>query len=315
MTRRHLPLNALRAFEAVGKHLSVTAAANSLCVSQSAVSRHLLSLEHILDTKLFERRHQHLELTDAGRILLPVVSRSFDRVEQAFNDILKGSTVPRRTVRLQIPPSFAHRLIVPILHDFRCALPEVLLDVTTVYSVGMPTAEADVAIVYSRPEVNDVIADLLWNARLTPLCHPDLAANVDPANMADFIRSNELIHVKLEEQPRYQLWERFVRQAELTGIRVDRGSVFDTASLAAKYAGGGQGVALLDSTLFQEEIGRGILVQPFQVELDDGYGYYLLTHPDDLIDETISLFRSWIIRRFSRAGNDDVSGERPAGPR
>ena len=40
MDRKWLPLNALRAFEAAGQHLSFTAAANSLTVAQSAVSRH-----------------------------------------------------------------------------------------------------------------------------------------------------------------------------------------------------------------------------------------------------------------------------------
>ncbi|MBI3900036.1 MAG: LysR family transcriptional regulator [Gammaproteobacteria bacterium] len=299
MARRWLPLNALRAFEAVGKHLSVTAAANSLCVSQSAVSRHLLSLEQILGTKLFERKHQRLELTEAGKTLLPNVNKSFDRLEQAFNEIMKDGTAARRALRLQMPPSFAHHLAIPILRDFRNAFPEVLLDVTTVYAVGMPTTDVDVAIVYSKPEANDLIADLLWNVRLTPLCHPNLLQNFTTGDLAEFIAKNELIHVKFEDQSRYRLWERFMRQAELNGTTVDRGSVFDTAILAAKYAVSGEGVALLDPKLFEEELASGVLVQPFNTWLDDGYGYYLLTHSDDLVDEAIALFRSWIIRRFS----------------
>jgi DNA-binding transcriptional LysR family regulator len=56
LDRRWLPLNALRAFEAVGRHLSFTAAANSLLVSQSAVSRHVIHLERLLGVQLLERR-------------------------------------------------------------------------------------------------------------------------------------------------------------------------------------------------------------------------------------------------------------------
>ena len=68
MDRKWLPLNALRAFEAAGQHLSFTAAANSLTVAQSAVSRHVIVLENFLGVTLFERRPQQLVLTEAGRI-------------------------------------------------------------------------------------------------------------------------------------------------------------------------------------------------------------------------------------------------------
>ena len=88
MDRQWLPLNALRAFEAAGQHLSFTAAAQSLTVAQSAVSRHVIVLETFLGMSLFERRPQHLVLTEAGRHLLPVVSRSFDRIDRALGDVL-----------------------------------------------------------------------------------------------------------------------------------------------------------------------------------------------------------------------------------
>src|ERR1700753_888784 len=80
MARQWLPLNALRAFEAAGQHLSFTAAASPLTVAQSAVSRHVIVLENFLGVALFERRPQQLVLTEAGRHILPVVSKSFDRI-------------------------------------------------------------------------------------------------------------------------------------------------------------------------------------------------------------------------------------------
>ena len=77
MDRRWLPLNALRAFEAVGRHGSFTAASQSLLVSQSAVSRHVIGLEDFLGVALFDRKPQQLTLTDAGRRLLPVVEKAY----------------------------------------------------------------------------------------------------------------------------------------------------------------------------------------------------------------------------------------------
>jgi hypothetical protein len=51
--------------------------------------------------------------------------------------------------------------------------------------------------------------------------------------------------------------------------------------------------------LFQEEIRSGRLVRPFDVGIEEGYGYYLTTHPEDLNNEAVALFRSWLIARFS----------------
>jgi hypothetical protein len=52
--------------------------------------------------------------------------------------------------------------------------------------------------------------------------------------------------------------------------------------------------------LFQDEIAAGHLVSPFEIFVDDGYGYYLSIDPDDLARPEIALFRNWMIRRFSR---------------
>jgi DNA-binding transcriptional LysR family regulator len=60
----------------------------------------------------------------------------------------------------------------------------------------------------------------------------------------------------------------------------------------------GQGIALVDPDLFAEELSSGSLVRPFDTALDAGYGYYLMTPPEELGDSAIALFRSWLIERF-----------------
>src|SRR6202044_35789 len=79
--RRWLPPNARRAFEAVAKHASFTAAANALRISQSALSRHVISIEKLIGVQLFDRRPHALVLTKAGQHLLPTVIKSLDRLE------------------------------------------------------------------------------------------------------------------------------------------------------------------------------------------------------------------------------------------
>jgi len=101
--RRWLPLNALRAFEGVAKHGSFTAAAHALLISQSALSRHVISLERLIGVQLFERRPHALTLTKAGEHLLPAVAKSFDRLEYAIDDIRNEGVPAQRTLRVRMP--------------------------------------------------------------------------------------------------------------------------------------------------------------------------------------------------------------------
>jgi DNA-binding transcriptional LysR family regulator len=309
--RRWLPLNALRAFEGVAKHGSFTAAANALLISQSALSRHVIALERLTGVTLFDRKPHALLLTKAGQHLLPAVVKSFDRLEYALDDIRNEGAPMQRTLRVQMPPSFASQLAVPILRDFPRASTEVDIDLISPYGVGPPLGDVDVAVVYSKPTVTDLVTDLLWPVRLSPLCHPGIAARHQGKDLAAFIEANEIVHVRIADLPRHHVWTEFLRKAGLVGVSCDRGLVFDTAVLAVQYALSGEGICLVDTHLFAEEIRTGRLVRPFDATLDDGYGYYLITHPEALSDTAIALFRSWLIERFGTGTNAGTGSASP----
>jgi len=295
--RRWLPLNALRAFEQVGRHLSFTAAASALSVSQSAVSRHVIALEGLLGAQLFERKPGAFALTDAGAALLPVVRKSFDRIEQALNDIVNEGGGKTRTLRVQLPPTFAHMLAVPILREFRRVCPDAILDIESAHNVGMPARDTDAAVIYAKPQVSERVSNLLWMERLTPMCHPVVAAQAQGRDLGTFLAATELLHGKLENEPRNRMWHMLARQAGLQ-MDTERGLVFDTTALAAQYALSGEGVALLDSRMFAADLQAGRLIAPYDIVLEAGYGYYLTIHPEDLSDPQIARFRSWMVERF-----------------
>lgn len=309
--RRWLPLNALRAFEAVARHGSFTAAANALQVSQSALSRHVAGIETLLGMQLFDRRPHALTLTAAGERLLPAVVRALDGLEAALNDVRRPDSAPLRTLRVQMPPTFATQVAVPLLREFLDRSPEIEVDVVSPYGVGAPLTGVDVAVAYSRPMVTDLVTDLLWPAHLTVLCHPALRDRHAGADLAGFIAANEIIHVRLADQPRHHLWTQFVRRQGLAGMNVERGLVFDTALLAVQYALSGDGIVLVDQRLFQQYVANGRLVRPFDVEFDEGYGYYLLIQPEALSDAAVAQFRSWLIERMgtgSQQGAEEAAG-------
>lgn len=297
INRRWLPLNALRAFEAVGKHLSFTGGAAALSVSQSAMSRHVAALEDLLGQRLFDREAGRLALTPAGQELLAVVGKSFERIEQTMNAI-RDDSVPTRAMRLHVPPSLLNQLFIPMLAEFHRDHPEVRIDVSSAHTTGLPEVDLDMAIVYDRPNVDDRITDLLWMVRVVPLCSPETGAVAADKDMAAFLAEQELLHIKLDGQPRDLLWGDYLRRQSIA-IPSHDGLAFDTAIAAARYAATSGGVMLGDFDMFAAELASGQLIAPFDAVIEDGYGYYLKLHPDDLADPAIAVFRSWLIGRFA----------------
>ena len=297
MNRRWLPLNALRAFEAVGKHLSFTGGAAALSVSQSALSRHVSALESLLGKQLFERDGGRLSLTPAGEELLAVVSKSLERIEQTMNAI-RDESVSGRAMRLHVPPSLLQQVFMPMLSEFRRDHPEVRIDLSSANVTGLPPTELDMAIVYDRPNVDDRVTDLLWMVRVAPLCSPEIAAAATGKSLQQFLPGQELLHLKLEGQPRDLLWGDYLRRNGVALPAMD-GLAFDTAIASAKYAMTSGGVMLGDVDLFAAELASGQLVMPYDAVIEDGYGYYLKLHADDLADPAIASFRSWLIARFA----------------
>ena len=309
INRRWLPLNALRAFDAVGQHLSFTAGAQALHVSQSALSRHVISLEGLLGRQLLDRKPHRLTLTEAGAALLPVVRKSFDRLEQALNAVQNGDT-GGRTLRVHIPPSLLQQMALPMLRDFRREFPDVLLDVSSSHVTGLPDQELDVAIVYDRPVMDDRVTDLLWMVRVSPVCSPAVAAEAEGKSLAEFLAATEMLHVKLESEPRSLLWSIFARHFGLASS-TDRGLSFDTAISAMQYAMSDGGVALADIDMFAAEIAEGRLVAPYDSVMEDGFGYYLKFHAEDLGDPAIALFRTWFLCRFAANSRTSAASEVP----
>src|SRR4029077_8386750 len=129
----------------------------------------------------------------------------------------------QRTLRVQMPPSFAVQLVVPILRDFHRICAEVDIDLVSPLGVGPPLGDVDVAVIYSRPTVTDLVIDLLWSERLSILCAPGIAAAHRGKGLADFIEANEIVHIRLADQPRHFLLMPFGRDTSL-GTHMESGA-------------------------------------------------------------------------------------------
>jgi LysR family glycine cleavage system transcriptional activator len=297
--RRRLPLNALRAFEAVGSQLSFTLGAQSLSVTQSVISRHISHLEDLLGRKLIERRPGGIALTEAGARLLPALEKSFGTLESVVNDLIDAEEGLQRRLKIQMPPTFLQQVGLPMIHGFREAFPQIAIDIVT--SETDESGPFSAAVVYDQPRASDQIRDTLWMVQNKAVCSPELASRCAGMSLAEFLRSNTLLHARNRGERRDSIWRAFVRQAGIA-CPTDRGLTFDTGSLAVRSAMAGHGVALADIVLFAEELADGRLVAPYEQLQQEGHGYFLTFEPDSLAEDDVVAFRSWIIAEFSRRG-------------
>src|SRR5688572_21719284 len=107
MNERLPPLNALKAFEAAARHLSLKRAAHELSVSPAAISHQVKALEDYLGVQLFKRLNRGLQLTPAARAALPKLSAGFASLAQAVAGLRPQPDGGRVTVN--VAPSFAAR--------------------------------------------------------------------------------------------------------------------------------------------------------------------------------------------------------------
>ena len=293
----------MRAFEAVARSLSFTRAAEELLVTQSAVSRQVKNLEDILGVTLL-RRKANLELTDEGKRLLPVLTDAFDRIDVVVAGFKRQSRKPPLT--LSLPPTFVRRLVLPLLPEFQKQHPDLEIRIETPpVNVDFRNSGHDLAIFFGEVETHgttsaEMIVDLLMSDQFAPLASPKLFKESGWPDLATMASKAQLLHIRQGNDPWFD-WRLFLRQTGLPNVRVERGLVLETADQAVQSACSGGGVALADPRLFQEEIHQKRLAPLFDVTVNSGRHYYLVSRAEEIEIPRIAAFRAWITRHFAGA--------------
>jgi len=285
------PLNAVRAFEAVGRRGSVTLAADELSVTPGAVSRQLALLEEFLGVPLFTRHHRRLALTDSGKAYLERVSEGLLHLREATEDL--KSTKGRDRLQIWCPMTFGLRWLVPRLPEFHAAHPE--RDVEFITSLGpieFNTRATDVAIRIGRGDWPGCVAHRLVNIHLTPVCSPKLLQHKGPLE-----RPADLQHFSLlQSAPRPNYWRMWLAAAGAPEVNPDRGVTFESVSLAYQMALEGAGVAMGQIALIEDDIAAGRLITPFSLRIDSGDAFYLI-YPHRLANDAfVANFRDWLLQ-------------------
>ena len=291
MNRRDLQLNALRAFEAAGRHLSFTRAADELRVTHAAISHHVKALEDALGAPLFERRNRRVVLTEAGQVLLPVLSESLDRVAETLDGLGTGP----RALTVTLTPSFASRWLIPRLGRFRARHPEI--DVRLAPSlrfVDLAREDCDMAVRCGDGDWPGLAVEHLLAIVMTPVCSPALAAGPVPLRAPADLAQHTLIHADVGEARIGDEWRLWLDGAGVTGIDPAGGLSLHDPAMALQAALDGLGVAIGYTVLAAADLAAGRLVAPFAATVDHDFAYYVVYPKTATTPPNIAAFRDWL---------------------
>ncbi|MBC8240072.1 MAG: transcriptional regulator GcvA [Alphaproteobacteria bacterium] len=305
MTRPLPPLNALRAFEAAGRHLSFTKAAAELNVTPAAISHQVKGLEALLEVPLFRRLTRALRLTDAGQAALPTLSQGLDKLAQGVEQM--RAHCESGVLTISVSPSFGAMWLVPRLEHFRSRHPDIEIRIDgTDRLVDLVRDDADVAVRYGAGGYNGVRLDCLFSQLNTPVCSPALLSGEHPLGQPDDLRHHTLLHIDWKDAD--ASWRMWLLAAGLHDIDPTRGPHFTMENMAVQAALDGQGVALIGDILVADDLAAGRLVRPFHPSLSTPlkFCYYLLSAKDSAEQPKVAAFRDWLLEE-TRASRPEAS--------
>lgn len=290
MAARLPSLNGLRAFEAAARHMSFTLAASELNVTQTAISHQIRRLEEELGIRLFIRQNRALSLTPEAREYLPGIRAAFNDLRLATDRLLRKDASNVLTVSTLA--SLAAKWLLPRISDFQDKHPGMDVRITTSTAlVDFKSGDVDAAIRYGRGQWPGLRADWLMADRMFPVCSPDLLKS-KPLRKPGDLANHVLLHSSAGNDDDWRLW---LTAAGLPNdLSKQPGVTFDLIFMTIQAAIDGLGVAMGRTSYVQDDIAKGRLVVPFEIELPVDAGFYLVSPEAKSDTIKLSAFRKWL---------------------
>ncbi|MGB1237378.1 MAG: LysR substrate-binding domain-containing protein [Pseudomonadales bacterium] len=294
--RRHLPLNALRAFEAAAQHCHLGDAARQLGVTQGAVSQQVRGLEAQIEQPLFIRKHKRLSLTPAGRRLLDSVSEGLDVLSRGLEQLETDSQRMEGELVVCSTPSITHNMLISVIGRFSQDYPEVrvkLLQIAPSCTALPP--EFDVCISFGRPEqAEGLVLRKLMAARFYPVASPALMLNRPAIELEHELLEYPLLH---DRSDGWRTWFAQFAQGQREGVS---GNTFFSDNYQVLMAARmGHGVGLAEYYEIAEDLAAGQLVLLNSQGVETAYDSYLILPPEARQTRRSQVFVDYIEQHLS----------------
>lgn len=289
-THRLPSTTALVCFEASARLGSFTRAALELHLTQAGVSRQVIGLERRLDVRLFERRREALQLTEAGRALLEEVRPALRQLERATASVtsLKGRG---GVLSLSVASSLGSHWLIPRLPAFTQAHPEITLNFATRVGPAEFFGQGiDASLEFSDGQRPGMRSDFVLPLDLQPCASPDWVRR-HGRSLGAGTPSTALIHHTTVPEA----WGGWFAVAARPLPVGPQGPRHDLMTMALQAALAGLGVALLPRFMADDAVARRRLVRLSAVAWRASRGYWLVRPAAESDRPALAAFRDWLL--------------------
>ncbi|MDP2121572.1 MAG: LysR substrate-binding domain-containing protein [Hoeflea sp.] len=280
-----VPLNGLRAVEAVGRLGSLKAAAGELGVTIGAVSQQIQKVEQLLGATLFLRHPKGLVPNALGEMVLPHLAAGMAELSVA---LAKAAGFHGSTLVVSVAPVFAAKWLVWRLKNFYDAHPSIRIRVDATTTLVDPNAsDVDICIRVGDGPWPGLNALRLIDQRIFPVCSPAIAANL---KRPQDIRAVPVIR---DAGSRFD-WNIWLTPFGLSATDLQEGPVFSDASLCFDAAVAGQGIFMAWETLAHDALAAGQVAAPFEGRFSTGAAYWFITRTQSFKTRETAAFERWL---------------------
>jgi len=300
------PLDLLRTFVAVGRRMSITLAAQDLCIVQSAVSRQVQALETALTCRLFVRSHRNIEFTPEGRHLFRSADPMLEQLSTAIGALRPPAERPCITITATI--GVTALWLLPRLGAFQRGAPDIDVRVAATNRVmDLERDGMDLALRYCPDAAAPAGAVRLFGEILMPVAHPSLGVTAieDPAQL----RRHVLIDYD-DSSRSWMQWKHWLRGAgHRSGASGNGRLLFNQYDQVVQAALAGQGVALGRLALVGNLLAEGKLaVASARPPVTTDHGYWLLQRPG-VDSRALAAVCDWILAEAAATNRRQISDD------
>ena len=279
---------ALRAFATVARLGSTARAALAVNLTQSAVSKQILSLEHHLGAVLFDRSPLGLKLTEAGAIYLPYAEAALEQMERGARRLVERNAIAR-PIRLHMVAIAGERWLMARFPAFAEAHPGVDVQFTN-YVSESETEEPDIEIAHGVPPWPGKEAHFLFGRDVALVAAPSLIER-----MGGFRRAADIQKMTLLQH--YQMptfWAEFTEAHDLRGAVPEHTVRYGYYSVITSAAVAGLGLALAPRCYVADELASGALVNPLGLGFTSAIGCWRTRPLDQPPRPGLDAFIAWL---------------------
>lgn len=284
-------MTALRVMLAIAERGSTTAAAESINLSQSAVSKQLLTLENLLGAQVFIRKPSGMVPTELGRTYLEQAQVAIKAMEEAAFRAARLRS-DSHTLRLKVLPILGDRWLLPRFSDFNQKHPDIDVRYTT-FSTDNPATQPDAVFRFGCGPFPGEESIYLFGKDVRLVCSPAYLARLGSCETVEDAARGVII-----EHPDTRLrWTDLVSCLGRPDLEPQGIMRFDYYTLVLRATISGQGMALVPPQLVEDELRAGSLVNPGSIRYSSEVAYWFSTPADHKQTLALGTFQRWLVKQ------------------